>query len=90
MRHNVSQCVTHVTCVALLARQAGGPDYFMSGTCLVFLVAGPILRPLTQLWLMWVHMSLETQKGLHRASRHISVFYAFEARRATNRHVTVM
>jgi len=50
----------------------------MAGTCFVFLVVGPILRPLTQLWLMWVPMSLEAQKGLHRASRHISIFYAFE------------
>ncbi|KAL1515143.1 hypothetical protein AB1Y20_004204 [Prymnesium parvum] len=64
--------------LAWLAGQAGGPDYFMAGTCFVFLVVGPLLRPITQLWLMWVPMSIEAQKGLHRASRHISIFYAFE------------
>ena len=69
--------------LGFLAGQAGGPDYFMAATCLVFLVAGPLLRPLTQLWLLWVPMSLETQRGLHRASRHISIFYAFEVRPAT-------
>lgn len=57
---------------------AGGLDYFMAGTCFVFLVIGPILRPLTQLWLMWVPMSIEAQKVLHQLSRHISIFYAFE------------
>ncbi|KAL3924366.1 MAG: hypothetical protein SGPRY_003935 [Prymnesium sp.] len=63
--------------------QAGGLDFFMAGTCFVFLVIGPLLRPLTQLWLMWVPMTLQSQKLLHRVSRHISIFYAFEVSNST-------
>jgi len=64
--------------LAWLAGQAGGPDYFMAATCFTFLVVGPLARPLTQLWLMWVPMKLHSQRILHRVSRHISIFYAFE------------
>ena len=61
-----------------LAGQAGGLDLFMAGTCAVFVVGGPLLRPLTELWLLLVPMTQSNRQSLHRLSRHISIFYAFE------------
>ena len=44
----------------------------------VFIVVCPVLRPLTQLLLLLVPLSLESQLRIHRISRHIASYYAFE------------
>uniref|UniRef100_A0A7S0P3N4 Uncharacterized protein n=1 Tax=Calcidiscus leptoporus TaxID=127549 RepID=A0A7S0P3N4_9EUKA len=64
--------------LAMMAAQAGGLDYFMSATFWVFIVVCPTLRPLTQLLLLLVPLRRSTQRQLHRISRHMASYYAFE------------
>ena len=61
-----------------LAAADGGLNYLMSATFCVFMVACPILRPLTLLALLLVPMTRAAADTLHRLSRYLSYFYAFD------------
>ena len=61
-----------------LLGEGGGWDLLLSFTFWIFVVIGPISRPLTLLALLQLPMTLRTAQALHVVSRYLSWYYALE------------
>lgn len=64
--------------VWILSSKGGGLDYLMVATFGIFLVLGPLIRPVSLLVLMLLPMTRRSQASLHALSKYVSVFYAYE------------
>jgi hypothetical protein len=61
-----------------MATGEGGWDYLMAVTFDAFILVTPLLRPLSLLAVLLAPLPLDVARGLFRASRYVSFYYALE------------